>query len=103
MRRIEARRKKARPLRLRFSQSLASLRQRLSHANGALNDPAFGQVNKSFGLPRAFDDLRLDGWQDVSKRLLELASVIAGIGKQRPQEGISANSVASSRMAPSRS
>jgi len=32
MRRIEARRKKARPLRLRFSQSLASLRQRLSHA-----------------------------------------------------------------------
>ena len=32
MRRIEARRKKARPLRLRFSQSLASLRQRLSQA-----------------------------------------------------------------------
>ena len=33
MRRIEARRKKARPLRLRFSQSLASLRHRLSQAN----------------------------------------------------------------------
>ena len=32
MRRIEARRKNARPLRLRFSQSLASLRQRLSQA-----------------------------------------------------------------------
>jgi hypothetical protein len=32
MRRIEARRKKARPLRLRFSQSFASLRQRLSQA-----------------------------------------------------------------------
>jgi hypothetical protein len=32
MRRIEASRKNARPLRLRFSQSLASLRQRLSHA-----------------------------------------------------------------------
>src|SRR6266496_2292011 len=32
MRRIEARRRKASALRLRFSQSLASLRQRLSHA-----------------------------------------------------------------------
>jgi hypothetical protein len=32
MRRIEARRKKASPLRLRFSQSLASRRQRLSQA-----------------------------------------------------------------------
>jgi hypothetical protein len=32
MRRIEARRKKASPLRLRFSQSFASLRQRLSQA-----------------------------------------------------------------------
>jgi hypothetical protein len=32
MRRIDARRKKARALRLRFSQSLASLRQRLSQA-----------------------------------------------------------------------
>ena len=32
MKRIEARRKKASALRLRFSQSLASLRQRLSHA-----------------------------------------------------------------------
>jgi len=47
-------------------------------------------VNKSFGLPRAFDDLRLDGWQDLSKRLLELPPLIAGIGKQRLQEGISA-------------
>ena len=32
MRRIEASRRKARPLRLRFSQSLANLRQRLSQA-----------------------------------------------------------------------
>src|SRR3954447_14742350 len=32
MRRIDARRKNARAFRLRFSQSLASLRQRLSHA-----------------------------------------------------------------------
>src|SRR6266851_928642 len=32
MRRIEARRKNASAFRLRFSQSLASLRQRLSHA-----------------------------------------------------------------------
>jgi len=47
-------------------------------------------VNKSFGLPRAFNDLRLDGGQDVSKRLLELPSLIAGIGEQRLQKGISA-------------
>src|ERR1035437_1200908 len=32
MRRMDARRRKIRPLRLRFSQSLASRRQRLSHA-----------------------------------------------------------------------
>src|SRR5258705_13741334 len=32
MKRMEARRRNARPLRLRFSQSLASLRHRLSHA-----------------------------------------------------------------------
>ena len=47
-------------------------------------------MNKSFGLTRAFDDLRLDGRQDVSKRLLELPSLIAGIGEERLQKGISA-------------
>jgi hypothetical protein len=47
-------------------------------------------VDKSCGLARALYDLRLDRGQDVSKRLLELPPLIAGIGEQRPQKGISA-------------
>jgi len=39
---------------------------------------------------RAFNDLRLDAGQDVSKRLLELPPLIAGIGEQRLQKGIPA-------------
>ena len=47
-------------------------------------------MNKSFGLTRALDDLRLERRQDVGKRLLELPPLIAGIGEQRLQKGISA-------------
>src|SRR5712671_4546953 len=44
MRRIEARRKKASAFRLRFSQSLASLRQRLSHAMVRSTIQRFGRT-----------------------------------------------------------
>jgi len=47
MRRIEARRKKARPLRLRFSQSLASLRQRLSQAMVRSTTQRFGSTTNA--------------------------------------------------------
>jgi hypothetical protein len=58
--------------------------------NGTLHDPAFWQVNKSFGLVGAFNDLRLDAGQDVRQRLLELPPLVAGIGEQRLQKGIPA-------------
>src|ERR1700730_17370514 len=44
MRRIEARRKNASAFRLRFSQSLASLRQRLSHAMVRSTIQRFGKT-----------------------------------------------------------
>ena len=59
MRRIEARRKNARPLAIEVVRSLASLRLRLSHAH-TLYDPAVWQVNKFFGLARALNGMRLD-------------------------------------------
>ena len=46
MRRIEARRKNASALRLRFSQSLASLRQRFSHAIVRSTIHRFGRTTK---------------------------------------------------------
>ena len=46
MRRIEARRKKASATRLRFSQTLASLRQRLSHASVRSTSQRLGSTTK---------------------------------------------------------
>src|SRR5256884_9500235 len=88
MSRIEARRKNASAVRLRFSQSLVSLRQRLSHASVPLNDPALGQHHESFGLIRALDDLRSQVRQDFFERVVELAPLIAGVSEQRLQERI---------------
>ena len=59
MRRIEARRKKARPLRLRFSQSLASLRQRLSQAMVRSTIQRLGRTVKS-KRDRRHDSLNAD-------------------------------------------
>src|ERR1700720_612667 len=64
MRRIEARRKNASAFRLRFSQSLASLRQRLSHAM-----VAFGQHHKSADPIGTFDNLNVEMRQNFCKRL----------------------------------
>jgi hypothetical protein len=60
-------------------------------------------VNKALGVTRAFDDLRLDGGQDGSKRLLELPSLIAGTSNSVFKKGYLPNKDASSRMPPSRS
>jgi len=48
MKRIDASRKNARPLRLRHSQSLASLRHRLSHANVRSTTQRLGRTTKPF-------------------------------------------------------
>ena len=60
MRRMEASLRKARALRLRFSQSLASRRQRLSQPMVPLDDPAPGQHLEPLGAIGAFDNLDVD-------------------------------------------
>ena len=90
MMRIEKRRKKASALRLRFSQSLASLRQRLSRLDRALDDPAFWQNDEAFDLIAALDDLGFEVGRDSRLGFLELRPLIAGVGKELLQERIHA-------------
>src|SRR4051812_18928709 len=58
MRRMDARRKNASALRLRFSQSLASLRQRLSQA--IVRSMTQRKHHKSFGPIGALDDFSFE-------------------------------------------
>ena len=77
MRRIDARRKNASALRLRFSQSLASLRQRF---DGTLDNPTAGK-HESFGVIGALDDFSFELRQEFRERPLEFGSLIAAVGK----------------------
>ena len=87
MRRIEARRRKARPLRLRFSQSLANLRQRL-RSDGTLDDPSLWQNRKSFDLIRSLDDFSFDVRRHAGQLVLKSCALIGGVGKELFQEGM---------------
>ena len=88
MRRIDARRKNASALRLRLSQSLASLRQRLSQAIVRSTIQRRGQHDESFGLIGALDDFSFEVGQDFRRGLLEFRPLIAAVGKQLLQERI---------------
>ena len=91
MRRIDARRKNARALRLRISQSLVILGKPsapVEPSNGALDDPTARQHHKPFSLIGALDDVSFELRQGSRKRLLEFRSLIAAIGKQLFQEWI---------------
>ena len=88
MRRIDARRKNASALRLRFSQSLASLRQRLSQAIVRSTTQRGGQHHEAFGLIGALDDFSSEVGQDSLECLLEFWPLIAAVGKQFLQEWI---------------
>ena len=57
-------------------------------SNGALDDPTARQHHKPFGLIGALDDVSFELRQGSRKRLLELRSLIAAIGKQLFQEWI---------------
>ena len=65
MRRIEARRKNASAFRLRFSPVLGEPSAAIQPGNSALDDPAFGQDDKSVALIRTFDDLNVDMRQNA--------------------------------------
>ena len=86
MRRMEAKRRKASALRLRHSQSLASLRQRPSQARVRSTIPALGQDDEGLGLIRPLDDLDRHARQSSSDGGLKLRPSIAAVGKEPGQE-----------------
>jgi len=55
-------------------------------ANCPFNDPTFRQNDEALGGIGTLDDLQLDPPQDPLQRVLELWSLIAGIGVERAQE-----------------
>ena len=82
MKRIEARRRNASAVWLRFSQSLTSLLQRLSQANVRLDDPTAWEHHKSFGMIGALDDFSCEVRQDFLPAPLKVRSLIAAVGKE---------------------
>ena len=81
MRRIEASRRNASALRLRFSQSLASLRQRLSQAMVRSTTQRRGSTTNTFGVIGALDDFSFELRQEFRERRVESGSLIAAVGK----------------------
>jgi hypothetical protein len=77
MRRIDVRRRNASALRLRFSQSFASRRQRLSYAIVRSTTPTAWKHHKSFGSIGALDDFSFEMGKDFRQGLLEFRSLIA--------------------------
>src|SRR5271165_7646276 len=86
IRRIEARRRKASDLRLRYSQSFANLRQRPSQARVRSTIQRLGRGEEAFGFIRSFDDLDVDARQNAFHRALEFRPLIASVGIERDQE-----------------
>ena len=86
MRRIEARRKNASALRFRFSQSLASLRQRLSQPMVRSTIPALGQHPKSLDPIGTFYDFNIEMRESFRNRLGKLRSLIPAVGEERFQK-----------------
>ena len=57
-------------------------------SNGAFDDPSLGQHCKSFDLIGALDDVGFEMGQDFRECLLEMRSLVGGIGKELLQERI---------------
>lgn len=87
MRRMAASLRKARAFRLRFSQSLARRRRRLSQAMVRFDDPALGQHLEPLGAIRAFDDLQIDVQQHPRQRLLKHRPLVAAVRVEFEQGG----------------
>src|SRR5438045_1580943 len=79
---MKARRRKASALRLRFSQSLAGLRQRLSQARVRSTIQRLGRTTK----PLAWSERLTMSTQDVRHGLLKFGSLITAIGIELEQE-----------------
>ena len=83
---MEASCRNASAFRLRFSQSLASSAA-IEPGKRALDNPAFGQDNKPFGLIRALDDLHVQMRANFGQRGAEFRSLIATVGEQLLKKG----------------
>src|ERR1700686_2503981 len=83
---MEARRRKASALRLRFSQSLASLRHRPSQAKVRSTTHRLGRTTKAFALIRALDDLDVDLSHDFLEGGAKQRTLISAIGVELQQE-----------------
>ena len=86
MNRMEASLTKVSAIRVRFSKSLASLRQRPSQAKVRSTTHRFGRILKALGLIGPLDDLHLQLRQYFRDGLLESRPLIAPIGEQLFQE-----------------
>ena len=87
MRRIEARRKNAKALRVRFSKSLANRRHRFEPGEGAFNNPTPWENLEAFGVIRALDDFDLEVRKRFGQSLLKGRPLISTIGEELFQEG----------------
>ena len=86
---MEARRRKASALRLRFSQSLARRRQRLSHAMVRSTIQRLGKTESPWRIG-ALDDLDVDLPEDLCEGRLKYRPLIAAVGIELLQERIQA-------------
>ena len=93
---------KASALRLRFSQSLASRRQRLSQAM-VRDHPTPGLDDEALHPIGSLDDLGLTIGQDAGQGAVKDRALIGAVGEQFPEKGNRPNKVASRARPPSRS
>ena len=78
---------KASALRLRFSQSLASRRQRLSQAMVRSTTQRLGWTTKPFTRSGSLDDLGLEIGQDAGQGAVKDRPLIGAVGEQFPEKG----------------
>src|SRR5262245_62747197 len=88
MRRIEASLRKASALRLRHSQSLASLRHRPSQAKVRSTSQRFGSTDEALGLIGALDDLDVHALENSPQCILEACALISTIGVEFQEKRI---------------
>src|SRR5258707_5277655 len=86
MRRIDARRKNASAFLLRFSQSLASRRQRLSHAIERSTIQRLGRTTNPLTRSERLTISTSRCGQNFCKRFRKLRSLISAVGEERLEE-----------------
>ena len=78
---MEARRRNAKALRVRFSKSLANRRHRLNQANVRLDNPASWENLEALCLIGAFDDCDFEMRKCFGQSLLKDRPLVAAVGK----------------------